>query len=199
MYHSKTFIIISLGLLLLPISADCDQNRIGVQLGYFMPDEELHQDIYQQGYFSGGFFYERIFNNYFLLNLDAGFSRQDGKALAKSGVTDIETKLTLVPLTATMQYSLELAPLVQIYLGAGLDFWYYRETSDLGTYDAKDDDYGMSGYHGELGLRLFTADQRYFKQFGVFLQSTYSQIDNFGQNKLNLGGWTFNIGAFRNF
>jgi len=56
----------------------------------------------------------------------------------------------------------------------------------------------VGGFHGKAGLKLYNTDADY-KGTGVVLEGSYSQIDRFGDNDTDIGGWTFKFGFFYQF
>jgi hypothetical protein len=56
----------------------------------------------------------------------------------------------------------------------------------------------VGGYHGTAGLRFYSADEKY-SGIGLLLESSYSQVDRFGANQIDIGGWFFKVGFFKQF
>jgi len=144
-------------------------------------------------------FYDLKVSSYLSTELAAGYLYREGNALTLSGKeTAIESKLTMIPLSVSVKYHVPFTPYVGTYLGAGGDYWYFKEKSRI-TYKSLK----IGGYHGKIGLvlkkfpNLF--DDKYTRNFKVTLEAIYSKIDRFGDNSTDLGGWTYNAGASLSF
>lgn len=175
-------------------------NLIGAKLGYFEPMDSNQDDIYDDNPWPFHIFYERHMFLGLSAEAELGYSRREGHAITGDGqATGIATKLTLIPFSTTLKWNFEISPLVHVFVGGGLDYWYYLEETDTAEYDAADDDYGVGGYHLKAGGKFWTGNEKYYKKYGVLLETVYSRIDRFGGNETDLGGWHFNIGGFYSF
>ena len=178
-----------------------DPNTIGIKAGFHRLTDDRYKDIYGENAISGTLFYQRSLSGPLTASLEAGYVKRTGTKRTDSGQeSKAETELILVPLTASLTWESRVAQEVILFAGGGLDYWYYRETSDTHKVDAWDDgDYGVAGYHGRAGIKLFTRDPYFDNKAGVILETVYSVIDRFGDNTIDLGGWTFNAGVFHTF
>ncbi len=173
-------------------------NIAGVSVGYFMAQESEFEDFYGEDTFPVYGFYERFLSKHFSLNLEAGFLKEKGCLLSESGTqTRIRTKLTLVPVAASLKFSLKLMPYVVGYVGAGPDYWYCQEEVDTSGPDSEIEEW-IGGYHGNIGVRLYSTDKD-TRGTGALVEAAYSQIDRFGDNETNIGGWSFKFGLFYHF
>ncbi len=173
-------------------------NKAGISGGYFIPAESDFDDHYGTDNYPVFLFYERGLHRYFTADLHAGFMRSSGtlRTTATGSRTGVDATYTMVPVTASLNARFPIIPYIWGFVGAGPDYWYIRETSDLDTRD--DTSKWIGGYHGRAGLWLHNTDTRY-RRWGMMLETRYSVIDRFGKNDVDLGGWMFLIGGFYSF
>jgi hypothetical protein len=173
-------------------------NIVGVSVGYYIPLESDFKDYYGEDTFPVYGFYERFFSEHFSIDFESGFMKEKGRLLTESKeTTSIKTKILLVPVSASLKFNMKILPHVVGYVGVGPDYWYCQEETDdkIGHPEIEE---WVGGYHGEIGVRLYNTDEK-FKGTGVLVESSYSQIDRFGDNKTDMGGWTFRFGFFYHF
>ncbi len=199
-----------LGLFLLPLIATLimaspayakEKNTTGIKAGILNTLDDTVELSYDETDMAFGLFYDREVISHFSIEVEAGYIQRDGYEYTESGnLTAIETTMTLVPVSSSIKFNYEFSPLIIAYIGAGPDFWYYKEENDYKEIDAfDDDDYGVGGYHGKIGVYLKTADEYIAPEMGVVLECVYSKIDRFGDNEIDLGGVSFNFGIFYMF
>ncbi|WP_300667055.1 fibronectin type III domain-containing protein [Desulfoluna sp.] len=178
-----------------------EANTLGIKAGAHILSDSSHKDIYDSDAASFTLFYQRKLMGPFSAALEAGYLKRDGNKRTTSGLpTEVATELILAPLSASLLCDIPLTPEIILFAGGGLDYWYYKETSDTHEVDAKEEnDYGVGGYHGRAGLKLLTRDPMFHHRAGVIIETVYSVIDRFGENEIDLGGWTFNAGIFCTF
>ncbi len=191
-------------------------NIIGVSMGYYQPLESDFKDYYDKDMlpvyvfyersFSGDFYerflpkdyYERFFLRNFSLDIESGFLKEKGHLLTESGdKTDIQTKLTLVPVSASLKFNMKIVRYVVGYIGVGPDYWYCQEKTGYEFEHPKVEEW-VGGFHCKAGVRLYNTDEK-FKGTGALVETSYSQIDRFGSNKTDIGGWAFKFGIFYHF
>lgn len=175
-----------------------ESNTFGMKIGYFSPSDDLQSDYYDPTPLIS-LFYDRKIVSYLSTELSAGYLYREGNALTISGKeTAIESELTMVPLSVSLKLHLPLSRYIGTYLGAGGDYWYFKEKSKI-----SDESLEVGGYHGKVGLVLKKMpnlfDDKYTRNFKVTLEAVYSRIDRFNDNETDLGGWTFNAGASISF
>lgn len=174
------------------------RNKAGISGGYLIPAESDFDDHYGTDNYPVFLFYERGLHRYFTADFNAGFMRSSGtlRTAATGSPTGVDATYTMVPVTASLNARFPILPYIWGFVGAGPDYWYIRETSDLDTRD--DTSKWIGGYHGRAGLWLYNTDIRY-RRWGMMLETRYSVIDRFGKNDVDLGGWMFLIGGFYSF
>ncbi|MBC2716261.1 MAG: fibronectin type III domain-containing protein [Desulfobacteraceae bacterium] len=177
---------------------DLDKNIIGVSVGYYIPSDSEFTDFYGEDIFPVYGFYERFFFRHFSMDVETGFMKEKGHLLTESGEqTGINCKITIVPVSASIKYDMNILPNIVGYVGIGPDYWYCQEeTEDKIQYPEIEE--WVGGFHGKIGVRLYNTDED-FKGTGALLESSYSQIDRFGDNKTDIGGWAFKFGFFYHF
>jgi hypothetical protein len=173
-------------------------NIIGVSAGYYLPNQSEFEDYYDGNAYAVFGFYERFLPKHFSASVASGFMAKTGDLLTITGEkTSIGTKLTLIPVSASIKYNMEIADHISGYLGAGPDYWYCKEEVD-GNMGYPEISEWVGGYHGTAGLRFYSADEKY-SGIGFFLESSYSKVDRFGDNQIDIGGWFFKAGFFGRF
>jgi hypothetical protein len=173
-------------------------NIFGVSAGYFVPLESDFKDYYNKDMIPVYGFYERFISQYVSINLESGFLKEKGHLLTTSGdKTNINSKITLVPVSASLNFNMKILPYVVGYIGVGPDYWYCQEKTD-NEVDHPEIKEWVGGYHGKIGVRLYNTDEK-FMGTGALLESSYSQIDRFGGNNTDIGGWAFKFGLFYHF
>jgi hypothetical protein len=170
-------------------------NVIGVSVGYYIPSDSQLDEFYGDDTFPLYGFYERRFFKYFSIDLESGFLKKNGNLLTESGdKTGIDTRITLVPVSSSLNFNFEISPYIIGYIGVGPDYWYCQEETP-NEVEHPDIDEWVGGYHGKAGVKLHNTDGT-FKGTGVLLESSYSRIDRFGDNDTDIGGWAFKFGIF---
>lgn len=165
-------------------------NLVGIKAGYFNPSESLLADTYDS-IVPISLFYERMFGKYISMDISAGYTRADGNAVTTSSEdTGVDLTLDFIPISASVNLNIPVTSLITCFFGVGGDYWFFKEDAYYG-----EDRTELSGYHGKTGLKLFTADSDYFKKAGIIIEADYTVMDRFGDNDVDLGGWTFSAGV----
>ncbi len=164
------------------------KNIFGIKGGWFEATESEQRDVYEKIYpFS--IFYERMFNKYLSADIDLGYSQSDGAALASTGSTAIVTELEIYPSAISVNLNYDFTSFVTGYFGLGGDWWLIEEKSAIGVFE-KD----VGGWHAKTGVKIFSDELETFKQLGCLFEASYTQLDKFGTNDCDFGGWKFNVG-----
>ncbi len=165
------------------------KNTFGFKGGWFEATEKEQQDVYEN-ITPFSIFYERMLTNYISVDIDLGYSKSDGTALTEStGSTELPVEFEMYPSAASVNFNYDLTSYLIGYIGVGGDWWLVEEKSSLG--DSKNE---VGGWHAKTGVKLFSDELDTFKQVGCLLEVSYTQLDRFGQNDIDLGGWKFNFG-----
>ncbi|MDH3975117.1 MAG: fibronectin type III domain-containing protein [Deltaproteobacteria bacterium] len=175
-----------------------ENHTVGMKIGYFEPSDDDQSEYYDATPMIS-LFYDLNMASFLSTELSAGYLYREGDVLTISGKkTAIESELTMVPLSLSMKFHLPITAYIGTYLGAGGDYWYFKEKSKV-----SDETLELGGYHGKIGLVLKKLpnlfDDKLARNFKVTLEAVYSRIDRFGDNERDLGGWTFNAGASISF
>ena len=165
------------------------QNIFGIKGGWFEASESDQRDVYEQ-ITPFSIFYERMFNKYLSADIDLGYSKSDGAALAvSSGSTELVTELEMYPSVISVNINYDFSSFVTGYFGVGGDWWLVEEKSALGEFKNE-----VGGWHAKTGVKIFSDELETFKQLGCLFEASYTQLDKFGTNDFDLGGWKFNFG-----
>lgn len=171
-------------------SSSVSDNIIGIKAGLFMPFEDLQDDVYDN-IVPVSLFYERRLSSWISADISAGYSKTDGFAVTGSDTqTGVKTELELIPVSTSINANLDIDPLVSFYAGLGVDYWMFREKSYYGETDIS-----VSGWHAKTGVKLLTGDSDFYAKVGVLLEVSYTSMDRFGRNDVDLGGWTYGLAA----
>jgi len=174
-----------------------NKNKVGVSAGYYRPAESDFKDFYGNNTYPVALFYERGLGRYLSVDLKAGFLQESGNLQTISGVaTSVSSRLTMVPVAASVNINFPVIPYVWGFVGIGPDYWYIEEDIDLA--DADEQNEWIGGYHGRAGFWFYNRDPDY-KNWGGLFETTYSRIDRFGKNDTDVGGWLFLLGLFYSF
>jgi hypothetical protein len=179
------------------ISVAQESNTIGIKAGYFLPSSQLQNDIYKKNSAMGTLFYDRRLFQNTSIDIEGGYIEKIGEAITQSGnITKSKTQLILAPISSSLKLNIKFNSFIESSMGGGLDYWYYKETTSKNSYEGM-----VGGYHGKVGIRLISIpkkDEEYYSA-SFLIETIYSKIDRFSQNKLDLGGWIFNVGFSYSF
>ncbi len=174
------------------------RNRAGISASWLAPAESKFNNHYGNDTYLVSCFYERKINESIGLDLTAGYFKRHGNLITESGKeTTIDSTITLIPVSASVQYQFPIAPFVSGYIGCGPDYWYCREETVLSDGASRISEW-VSGYHGKAGLWLYNMDPE-FSNLGAVVECRYSKINRMGKNSIDLGGWIFSLGFFYGF
>ncbi|MFW5902077.1 MAG: fibronectin type III domain-containing protein [Thermodesulfobacteriota bacterium] len=173
-------------------------NTVGLSVGYFVPQESEYEDFYGNDTFPVFAFFDRSLGDLFSLEIKGGYWRDSGRLLTVSGSpTGIESEIEVVPASVSLKLHFPIVDHVSGYVGVGPDYWYIKEEADLRSSDAEVDEW-VGGYHGKIGLMLYNMGEG-FTHTGAIIETGYSVIDRFGENDMDMGGWTTELGLFYKF
>lgn len=165
-------------------------NMVGIKAGYFEPSESMLGDNYDS-IVPVSLFYERMFGKYVSMDISGGYTRAGGNAVTSdSEDTGVDIDLDVIPISASLNLNVPITPLITYYFGLGGDYWFFEEKAYYGEERTE-----VGGYHGKTGLKLFTGDTDYFKRGGILIEANYAVMDRFGDNDVDLGGWTYSLGV----
>lgn len=124
----KKIMITSLFLwLLCGLSYSLDK-RVGLKVSYFSPEDQVFLDVYGRGVkfgIEGGI--EVVRNLEVWVGVD--YLHKTGKLT----LTKEETKLQIIPISLGMRYEIPANNWLDIYLGAGIQDYLFKEKNILGT------------------------------------------------------------------
>ena len=151
---------------------------------YFFPSEEAFRDIYGGGLMYGGELSIRIWKGLGVW-LGGGYLSREGELT----FTKEETNLEIIPLGGGLKYTLAVKPF-QLYLGAGLNYYLYKESNPIGDVS----DRGL-GYTARIGSYI-----KVIKGFLIDLYLNYSYCQLLPADfEINIGGLEAGIGIGYSF
>jgi fibronectin type 3 domain-containing protein len=173
-------------------------NIIGISGAYFAPSESDFSDYFDDSVFPVFVFYERVLHKFISADIEAGYFKENGNMLTVSGKkTEISDDLTMIPVSTSLKVSKDIFPYIAGYIGAGFDYWYCNENTDVGA-PGNDTEEWVGGYHFKGGFKLYNMDKQ-FENTGAIVECDYAVIDKFGGNDLNVGGVIVKLGFFYQF
>lgn len=172
-FAMKKIIIAMITVIFLSGFANAIEILVELKAHYLSPPEQAFKDIYGGGMMYGGEMSIGVWRG-----LEVWFG---GSYFSKKGeltFTKEETKLKIYPLGAGLKYRLSEGTF-SFYLGAGLNYYQYKESNPLGDISK-----GGLGYIGKIGS--------YMKITGGFLIDLYL---NYSYCKLKPADFKINIGG----
>jgi len=155
-------IIFTLGLF---VNAPAGDFRIAGSLNYYAVTDSLFKDIYGSGnlMFGGSLSYEVI--GRLELRAEAHYFREQGNMT----LTEEDIKLTLMPIILGMRFQFIKLSTFSPYVGAGVDFYSYKEDVPNRLEDVSE---STIGFHAEAGSYLNIT-----RKFYVDLNFRYIKAD----------------------
>jgi opacity protein-like surface antigen len=126
-------------------SALAESFKIGVSLNYYSVAESIYRDIYGRGnlMFGGALSYEPV--RMFELRAEVNYFQQKGKMT----ISQEEITLTMIPIILGARISFIEINKLSPYIGAGVDFYSYKEELPDRFDDVSEH---ITGFHVEGGL-----------------------------------------------
>ena len=121
-------------------------HKAGGNLAFYAVTDSLYKDVYGTGNLMFGAFLSFEFMKRLELRAEANYYKDAGEMT----VSKEEIKFTLIPLVAGIRFKL-INSKISPYLGAGIDFCYYKEALPERIEDVSE---SKLGFHGELGTYL---------------------------------------------
>ena len=182
----KRVSIIILTLVFLAIFAQAEGFRLGGSCGYYAVADSLYKDAYGSGSFMVGGFFSYDLIKFLELRGEIGYFRDTGKMT----LTGEEIKFSIIPVVVGMRLKPLKIKNLNPYLGAGIDFTFFKEKASLG--DTSD---STTGFHIETGTTIDLG-----RRFHVDLNLRYVKADARPYDEtIRLGGWRTGIGVGYSF
>lgn len=182
----KKFWIFAIFIFCVPLFASSEGFRVGALLGYYSVADSIYKNSYGSGNFMlGGFLSYDLSNNIELRGEISYFSDRGEMTLTKE-----EIKFSLIPVMIGIRTKLIQIKNLDPYLGAGIDFSFFKERARIGdTSDSTAGYYVEGGCYVELGQR-----------FHIDLNLRYVKADAKPYDEtLKLGGFKIGIGGGYSF
>ncbi len=178
--------IIILTLVFLAVFAQAEGFRLGGSGGYYAVADSLYKDAYGSGSFMVGGFIGYDLNKFFELRGEVGYFRDTGEMT----LTGEEIKFSIIHVVVGMRFKPLKIRNLNPYLGAGFDFYFFKEKASLG--DTSD---STTGFHVETGTTIALG-----RRFHVDLNLRYVKADATPYDEtVRLGGWRTGIGVGYSF
>jgi opacity protein-like surface antigen len=160
--------------------------KVGGSVGYYSVADSIYKDTYGSGnlIYGGSLSYD-LWRN-FEIRGEVGYFRDKGKMT----LTKEEIKLSLIPVVIGIRAKLVKTKKLSPYLGAGVDFYSFKEKARLG-----DTSGSTIGFHIEGGNYIALG-----RRFQVDLNLRYVKADAkpFDET-IRLGGWRAGVGIGYSF
>ncbi len=187
----KKYIILIFVLLNFTIMAEnisAKNIKIGCLLNYYFIADSTYKDIYGNGNIMVGGSVSYEISRNLELRGELNYFRDKGKmTLTKEKIT-----FTIIPIVCALRYKVIELNKQTVYLGAGLNYYYYREKLPPRFKEVDD---ATMGYHFEIGSCL-NLSQRFYMDFD--LRYIFAKASAY-EEKMKLGGIRAGIGIGYDF
>jgi hypothetical protein len=160
--------------------------RAGGSVGYYSVADSIYRDTYGSGNFMFGVFLSYDFMRNFELRGEINYLKDSGEMT----LTKEEIEFSLLPIVLGARIKLMEVRNLSPYVGAGVDFYSFREKARIG--DTSD---STLGYHIEGGCYI-SFGQRFY--FDVNLRYVKADAKPFDET-FKLGGFKVGIGGGYSF
>jgi len=160
--------------------------RVGGSVGYYSVPDSIYRDSYGSGNLMYGVFLSYDFMRNFEFRGEVGYFKDTGEMT----LTKEEIKFSIIPVVLGVRIKLIEIEILSPYLGAGVDFYSFKEKARIGdTSDA------TLGYHIEGGSYI-SLGQRFY----IDLNLRYVKADAKPYDEtFKLGGFKVGIGGGYSF
>ena len=182
----KKFLLFIIFLFCFDLYALPERLRVGVSLGYYSVADSIYKDICGSGNFMYGGFLGYDLGKNFELRGEIGYFKDKGDMT----LTKEEIKFSIIPVVIGMRAKLIEIKNLNPYLGAGVNFYSFKEKVRIG--DTSD---STIGYHLEAGSYIALG-----QRFHVDLYLRYVKADAKPYDEtLKLGGFKVGVGGGYSF
>lgn len=182
----KKFIIIITSIFCFNIFASSEGIRVGGSIGYYSVADSIYRDTYGSGNFMYGVFLSYDLMRNFELRGEVNYLKDEGEMT----LTKEEIKFSIIPVVLGARIKLIEIKNLSPYLGAGVDFYSFRERARIG--DTSD---STLGYHIEGGSYIFLGQRFYIDLNLRYIKADAKPYDE----TLKLGGFKVGIGGGYSF
>jgi len=173
-------------LLIFALNSSAGGFRVGASVGYYSVADSIYKDTYGSGnlIYDGSLSYDLL--RHFEIRGEVGYFKDKGKMT----LTREEINFSMIPVVIGMRAKLVKIKKLSPYLGAGVDFYSYKERSRLG-----DTSESTVGFHIEGGSYI-ALGQRFHMDFNLrYVKADAQPFDE----TIKLGGWRAGIGVGYSF
>jgi hypothetical protein len=193
----------------LPIRAEQPKWSLALKGGYVIPETDGWEDHYgDDGFWSLGAEFGWKINRRLELNASISYGDDSGKAITPSGKESVDAlEYNQLPIHVSILYRFisHEDQLIVPFIGGGYTHLFYRlEFID----DKRSGD--QFGYHVRSGFQILLdrldpndaddiSDRWGINNSYLFFEGIYSNVDDFGSEDIDLGGWAVFIGLLLEF
>jgi opacity protein-like surface antigen len=173
-------------LLLFTLYSSAGGFRVGGSIGYYSVADSIYKDTYGSGDFIYGGFLSYDLLRSFEIRGEVGYFKDKGQMT----LTREEIKFSMIPVVIGMRVKLVKIKKLSPYLGAGVDFYSFKERARLG--DTSD---STTGFHIEGGSYI-ALGKRFHLDFNLrYVKADAKPFDE----TIKLGGWRAGLGMGYSF
>lgn len=173
-------------LLIFTLYSSAGALRVGGSIGYYSVADSIYRDTYGSGnlIYDGSLSYDLLSN--FEIRGEVGYFKDKGEMT----LTREEIKFSMIPVVIGIRVKLVQIKKISPYLGAGVDFYSFKERARLGnTSDS------TTGFHIEGGSYI-ALGKRFRMDFNLrYVKADAQPFDE----TIKLGGWRAGVGVGYSF
>lgn len=160
--------------------------RVGGSIGYYSVADSIYRDTYGSGnlIYDGSLSYDLLSN--FEIRGEVSYFKDRGEMT----LTQEEIRFSMIPVVIGVRAKLVQIKKISPYLGAGVDFYSFKERARLGnTSDS------TTGFHIEAGSYI-ALGRRFYMDFNLrYVKADAQPFDE----TIRLGGWRAGVGVGYSF
>lgn len=169
-------------ILLFTFFTRAEKFRLGVSSGYYSIQNSIYKETYGSGNFMYGTFLGYNLTKRLELRGESGYFKDRGK----TGLTKEEMEFSIIPVVAGIRYLIIKIKFLNPYIGAGVDFYFFKEKVRLG--DTSD---STTGFHIETGSYISLGRRLFIELNFRYVNAKVKPYDE----TINLGGFRTGIGV----
>jgi len=160
--------------------------RVGGSIGYYSVADSIYKDTYGSGNFIyAGFLSYDLLRN-FEIRGEIGYLKDKGEMT----LTKEEIKFLMIPVVIGMRVKLIKIKKLSPYLGAGVDFYFFKERARMG--DTSD---STTGFHIEGGSYIALGQRFHIDLYLRYIKADAKPFDE----TIQLGGLRAGVGVSYSF
>jgi len=172
--------------LVLTLSSPAEGFRAGGSVGYYSVADSIYKDTYGSGNLIYGVFLSYDFLRIFEIRGGVSYFRDKGEMT----LTKEKIEFSMIPVVIGMRIKLIDTKKLSPYLGAGVDFYSFKEKARIG-----DTSCSTTGFHVEGGSYIALGQRFRFDLNFRYAKASTRPFDE----TINLGGWSAGVGVGYSF